>query len=155
MGRMYYAPIDAPAVTVSQNLWSLQPAADDPILLHAFEISNLTEAGDAEEEMLEIDLIRHTGTPTAGTGTAVTERPAIQDDTATTAAVLEDLTVDVSSGTAETMIKFGWNVRVPYLWLPPPEGRIQVKDNDIILLDLVTAPADTMDIVGWILYEEV
>lgn len=154
MGRMYYAPITGSAVATSINLWSIQPATDDPILVHAFELSQGTEFGDAAAEALELNLTRRTGTPTSGAGAAVTEVAAIQDDVASTATVLTELTTDWTAGTEQILAKIGWNVRSPYLWMPPPEGRIQVKDNDVLLLDLVTVPADAIDFFGWILYEE-
>lgn len=152
---MFYAPITGSAVATSINLWSIQPAAEDPILLHAFEISQSTEFGDAAAEALELNLTRRIGAPTTGAGAAVVEIPLKHDDTTSTATVLTELTADWTAGTEQIMAKIGWNVQAPYLWMPPPEGRIQVKDNDIILLDLVTVPADAIDIVGWILYEEV
>lgn len=156
MGRMYYAPITCSAVVASINLWSIQPATDDPILLHAFELSNYgADVGDAEEENLELTLTRRTGTPTTGAGAAVTEIAAIQDDVASTAIVLTELTADWTAGTEQILARIGWNIRSPYLWMPPPEGRIQVKDNDILLVDLITVPADAVDIAGWVLYEEV
>jgi hypothetical protein len=155
MGRMYYAPITAAAVATSINLWSIQPAAEDPIVLHAFEISQSTEFGDTQAEALELNLTRRIGAPTTGAGAAVTEVPAMHDDTTSTATVLTELTADWTAGTEQIMAKIGWNVQASYLWMPPPEGRIQVKDNDVLLLDLVTVPADVIDVLGWILYEEV
>jgi len=152
---MHYAPITAAGVTTSINLWSIQPAAEDPILLHAFEISQSTEFGDAQAEALELNLTRRIGAPTTGAGAAVTEVPVKHDQTTSTATVLTELTADWTAGTEQILAKMGWNVQGPYLWMPPPEGRIQVKDNDVLLLDLVGVPADTIDILGWILYEEV
>lgn len=155
MGRMAYAPVQMSAVSTSINLWSIQPATDDPVVLHAFEISNYgADVGDAEEENLELHLIRRTGSPTSGTGGAVTEVNADQAGGTLTATVLQELTADWTAGTAETLAYIGWNIRAPYLFMPPPEGRITVKDNDVLLLDLVTVPTDAVDLCGWILYEE-
>lgn len=156
MGRMYYATFDCTTVTTAQDLFEIVPATDDPILVWAFEVTNATEVGDAQEEMLELNLIRRTGTPTSGSGgAAVTEVSAVQDDVATTAAVEENNTTAATAGTAQTLLKVAWNVRIPYLWTAPHErAAVQVKDNDLIHLNLVTAPADTMDILGWVLYEE-
>jgi hypothetical protein len=151
---MYYAPITCSAVVGSINLWSIQPATDDPITIHAFELSQSTEAGDAMAEGLELNLTRRTGAPTTGAGAAVTEVPALQDSTATTATVLTQLTADWTAGTEQIIAKVGWQIAGPYLWMPPPEGRIQVKDNDVFLVDLVTVPADAIDIFGWVLYEQ-
>ncbi len=157
MSRFYYAPFDCTTVTAAQGLWEVRPATDDPIRIWAFEIGNLTEVGDAEEEQLELNLIRRTGSPTSGTGgAAVTEVPAVQDDVATTATVRENDTTEASAGTAQVMLKIPWNVRIPYIWSAPHErAAIQVKDNDLIVLDLITVPADTLNIAGWVLYEEV
>ncbi len=154
MGRMYYAPITGSAVTASIQLWSIQPATDDPILLHAFEMTQSTEFGEAAAEALELNLSRRTGTPTSGAGAAVTEVDANQDDTTSTAIVLTELTTDWTAGAEQIIAKIGWNIQVPYLWMPPPEGRIKVKDNDVMYLDLVTVPADAIDFFGWVLYEE-
>lgn len=153
MGSLYYASFDSPGMTVSENVWSLEVAANDIVMLHGFEVSNLTEAGEAQEEMLELQLIRQTGAVTGATGDGVTPRPTITGDTAGTT-VNENITADVSGGTAEILAKIAWNVRVPYLFMPVPEGRIQVRDSDVIYLDLISTPNDAIDIMGWILFEE-
>lgn len=156
MSRFYYAPIDAAGVTAGQDVFELVPASEDPIRLWAFEISQVTEAGDAQAEQLELDLIRRTGTPTSGSGgSAATGSPATQDDTATTATVEQDNTTAATGGTAETLLKIGWPLLTFYRWDAPHEdAAFQVKDSDLIHLNLITVPADSVDIVGWVCYSE-
>ena len=157
MPGFYYAPVDADTITATQGIFEIQPATDNPVRLWAFEISNLTETGDAQEEMLELHLIRRTGAPTSGSGGAtVTAQPSTQGAAADSATVSENDTTEASGGTAELMIKVAWNVRIPYLWQAPHEqGAISVTDNDLITLDLITTPADTLDVLGWVLFEEI
>ncbi len=152
---MFYAPITGSAVVASINLWSIQPATDTPVILHAFEMTQSTETGDAAAEGVEINLTRRTGTPTSGAGAAVTEINAHQGESTASAVVLTELTTDWTAGTEQIMAKVGWTIQQPFLWLPPPEGRIVIKDNDVFLVDLVTVVTDAVDFFGWVLWEEI
>jgi len=153
---MHTAPITGSAVATSINLWSIQPATDTPIIIHAWELTQSSDVGDAAAEGLELNWTRRTGTPTSGVGAAVTEQNVHQGENTASATVLTELTADWTAGTEQILGKAGWIIQRQYLWwMPPPEGRIVVKDNDVFVVDLVTVAADAIDVFGWVLWEEI
>ena len=146
--RVYDFEADVDTVTASQDIFEIQPATDKPVKLLWFLISQVTETGDSEEEQLELTLVRRTGTPTSGSGgTTVTAYPVDQAGAADAATVEENNTTKASAGTAEIHGRIGWNVRVPLLVLPPPEGWPTITANDLMHLELISTPADSIDIV--------
>jgi len=91
---MHTAPITGSAVATSINLWSIQPATDTPIIIHAWELTQSSDVGDAAAEGLELNWTRRTGTPTSGVGAAVTEQNVHQGENTASATVLTELTAD-------------------------------------------------------------
>jgi hypothetical protein len=153
LGRAYTVPFSAVAVTAKMDLFYLKPAADKPISLEWFEIAasgGTADAGDAQEELLDIRVIKLPATVTVGSGgTAPTPSPlATNDAAAGFTARVNDTTVATTSGTALTMHPSGWNNRVPGVWLPPPEHRQLVANAQAIVVRLETAPADSILLSG-------
>ena len=73
MGRMYTVEFENAAFTNAlgdYDAFELNPVADTPIRIHAIIVENVSEVGDAEEEMVRWKLIR--GNTTTGNGAATT-----------------------------------------------------------------------------------
>jgi hypothetical protein len=159
LGRAYTVTFVAVAVTATQDLFYIKPAADKPCIIEQFSVSNVggtADAGDAQEELLRIELIRLPATVTVGSGgTAPTPNPiAVNDAAAGFTARVNDTTVATTSGTAKTLLADGFNVRVPYLWLPVPEHRIPVSNAEAVVVRLNLAPADSINLSGTITVRE-
>jgi hypothetical protein len=157
--RLYTVPFTAVALTVAQDLFYLKPAADKPIRLHSFELSNVggtADAGDAQEELLRIEVIRLPATVTVGSGgAAVTPAPILPNDAAAGfTARANDTTVATSSGTAQTKVSTGLNIRqpTPYVWVP--EHRLVLANAEALVVRLNTAPADSVSVSGTAWVEE-
>lgn len=153
---MYYVPFDIAAHTAAIDYLEILAATDKPLALHGFEIGQLTEVGDAQEEQLELVLKRVTGSPTSGSGgSSITPQPCNPSDTAAGATVEAGNTTKISGGTSVDLMRIGWNVRGNYLFLPPPEGRIQCLAGTRLVLEEVSTVADSVTgPVGWALIEE-
>lgn len=152
-GRAYAQAFTAVAITAVQDLFYAKPAADKPCVLEAVYLSNVggaADAGDAQEELLRIEILRLPATVTVGSGgSSVTPSPlATNDAAAGFTARANDTTVATTSGTALTMHADGWNVRQPYIWLPPPEHRLMVANAQALVVRLNTAPADSLTVSG-------
>lgn len=153
LGRLYTVTFTAVAITAVQELFYIKPAADKPCFLEAFYLSNVggtADAGDAQEELLRLEVIRLPATVTASSGgTAPTPNPtAVNDAAAGFTARVNDTTVATTTGTSATMHADGWNVRVPYVWMPPPEHRFPVANAQALVVRLNLAPNDSINVSG-------
>lgn len=153
MGRAYAVPFVNVSVSAAQDLFYLKPAADKVCIVEAVYLSNVgvaADAGDAQEELLRVEGIRLPATVTVGSGgTSPTPGPlAVNDTAAGFTARVNDTTVATTSGTAVTLHADGWNVRVPYVWMPPPEHRIIVANAQAFVFRLNSAPTDAVSCSG-------
>lgn len=158
-GRPYAISFAAVAVSAQQDLFYIKPAADKLVVIEAVYISNVggtADAGDAQEELLRIEVIRLPATVTVGSGgAAATPNPLMTNDTAAgMTARVNDTTVATTSGTALNMHTDGMNVRIPYVWMPPPEHRPMVGNAQAIVVRLVTTPADAVTMNGTLVGRE-
>ena len=155
MGRMYVGEFADVAVVAAQDLFSLLPAVDKPVKLHAVFLSQSTEVGDAAEESLTLKLQRGATTTGSG-GSAVTAVPLISvNDAADAATVRANDTTEASSGTIVDLHSESWNIRTPFIWLPPPEHRPMVENAEFFAVVLITVPVDSITMSGTLIYEEV
>lgn len=156
MGRMYTASINVGAHAAQIDYFELLAATGKPLLLHAFELGQATEVGDAQEEMLSLVLKRITGAPTAGSGGGTsTFRQLTPNDTAPGATLATGNTTKLTGGTSVELARFSWNVRGNLLYLPPPEGRITLDAGTRLVLEEVMTVIDSVTgPIGWILIEE-
>lgn len=153
LGRLYTVEFHNIAITAVQDLFYIKPAADKPVALEACYISNVggtADAGDAQEELLRVEVIRLPATVTVGSGgSAFTPSPVEPNDTAAGfTARTNDTTVATTSGTAATLHPDGWNVRIPWTWLPPPEHRLLAANAGAIVVRLNLAPNDSIATSG-------
>lgn len=159
-GRLYVVSFRAVSVTATQDLFYIKPAADKPCVLEAVYLSNVgiaADAGDAQEELLQINIAYVPATVTAGTGgTSPTIVPMYVNDAAAgfTARANDMTTLATSSGTIVYRHSDGFNVRVPYVYLPPPEHRTIVGNAAALTVRLDSAPTDAILLSGTALVRE-
>ena len=155
MGRMYVVEFADVAVVAAQDQFSQLPAVDKPVKLHAVFLSQSTEVGDAAEESLTIKLQRGAATTGSG-GSADAGVPLISVKDAADAATIRVIdTTEASSGTIVDLHSESWNIRTPFIWLPPPEHRLMVENAEFFAVVLITVPADSITMCGTLIYEEV
>lgn len=158
-GRVYTAEFHAVSVSAQQDLFYIKPAADKICHLHAVYLSNVggtADAGDAQEELWRIEIIKIPATVTVGSGGgAFTPTPVNVNDAAAGATVrINDTTVATTSGTAIVHHADGMNVRIPYVYLPPPEHRVAIANAAALVVRLVSTPADAVTMNGTIYLSE-
>lgn len=159
LGRAYAVPFTAVAVTAAQDLFYVKPAADKPCVIEWASVDNVggtADAGDAQEELLRVEIIRLPATVTVGSGgSSVTPRAfSVNDTAAGFTARSNDTTVATTSGTAQTLYAGGFNVRAGWLWAPAPEHRIIVANAEAVVVRLNTAPADSISLSGTLVVRE-
>lgn len=159
LGRAYATEFHNVGITAQQDLFYIKPAADKICAIEAVYLSNVggaADAGDTQEELWRVEMIRLPATVTVGSGgNSMTANPLSTNDTAAGfTGRINDTTVATTSGTALNVHSDGWNVRIPYVYLPPPEHRVLVANAQAIVFRLVSTPADSVTCNGTMIVRE-
>jgi hypothetical protein len=150
---IYTAVFNGVNVTAQQDLFEILSPADAITIVHGIELSQSTETGDAQEEMLNL-LLKRGQTTTGSGGTTVTSQPIETGSSAYGGTVKANNTTKASVGTIVTLRADNWNVRMPYLWLPTPEMRPITGPGVRMTFELATTPADAITMSGTLWLEE-
>lgn len=150
LGRAYAVEFHNVTLTNAggdQDLFYIKPAADKVCLIESIKLSNVgvaADAGDVQEELHRIEIIRLPATVTVGSGgNSMTPNPLSTNDAAAGfTARINDTTVATTSGTALYLDSDGWNVRVPYAWPFIPEHRLIVANAQAIVVRLASTLTD-------------
>lgn len=156
MGAIYSAEVDTAGTTVAIDFFELLAPSDAVVIIHEIRISQSTEFADAQAEQLEILVKRVVGAPTSGSGGATpTEQPFEFGSPAAGVVVEAGNTTKLTGGTQANLIREGFNVQIGWLYIPPPELRIVLSPDQRLVVELVDAPADAIDLHGVITWEEI
>lgn len=154
MGRMYRTEFTAVGVTVAQDLFEILAATAKHCIIHAWGVSQTTEVGDAQEEGLQILIKRGVGATSGSGGSTHTPAPTHTSDTAAGAVVEINNTTKMTSGTITQEENYNWNVRQRIdIWYTP-ETRLQIAPGERKTIELNTAPADSITMSGYVIFEE-
>ena len=152
MGRMYTASFGGVAVTAIQDLFELNAPSDSVVALHAISVTQSSDAGDSEAEMLRVQISRSTGTSGSG-GTTLTARPHNVGDAAFGGTAEANNTTQATTTTVVREETF--NVQIGWFYRPAPEERIILSPGGALVVELPTAPADALTMSGSITFEEI
>lgn len=155
MSRIYLAQFENVAVTAAQDFFEVTPAANKPMVIHGYGLHQTSDTGDAAEEILRISLVRGHTTSGSGGSTVTPALLASSADTASGDTTVEINNTTIASTAGTTLYVHGMNVRAGLeVWFPP-EARPGVSAADTtIVLRLLAAPADSLTMGGWIVFEE-
>lgn len=154
MGRMYTGIFESVAVSAIQDLFEIVAPADAVVVIHACFISQSSEEGDSQDEQLHISWTR--GHTTSGSaGSTPTAQPLNPGDTAASATVEANNTTQATAGSPVVLWSESFNVRAGWAWIPTPEARIILAPSQRLVLELPTAPADSVTMDGTIVFEEI
>ena len=151
--RYYTGQFTGVAVTVVQDLLSILNGATGSVIIYEFGISQSTEIGDAQEEGLSIVLKE--GATTVGSGGSI---PAVVPldvgDAAATSVVRANDTTPAINGTIVTHQTWNWNIRIPFQYIWTPETRPILRVSRRAVIGLLTAPADSITMSGYLVWGE-
>lgn len=153
MGRKYAVTFSAVAVTAAQDLFDLAPASNKPVAIVSISLGQTTDSGDAQDEQLQITLVRGNSTVGSG-GSSATAAPLSPADTASGVTGRVNDTTVATSGTAVTLHTDVWNVRAGYTFMFPPDARPTCTSTETRICLRQTAPADSVTMSGTIVFEE-
>ena len=151
MGRMYSITFEEVAVTAAQDLFEIISAADSSTVLHSVIVTQSSDAGDAADEQLSC--IFHRGVATGSGGTSATPVPLSLGDAAYGGTSEVNNTTQSVEG--PILHAEAFNVRGGLYYRPTPEERITISPSDVFIIELQTAPTDSLTMSGTAIIEEV
>lgn len=155
MARVYSVVFGAVSVSAAQDFFEISPADDKPVEIIGLMLSQTgnSDVGDAQEELLRIQIIRGHATSGSG-GSAPTPRPMNPSDTAAGFTAEVNNTTVASTGTAVTLHEDAFNVRAGYMcWWPAGSEPAATQANSTIVVR-TTAPADAITLSGTLYVRE-
>lgn len=153
-GHVYYANFFAAGATLVQDMFQLLAAAAVPIVIHSVRIGQSSDAGDAQAEMLRVQLTRTDFTINGSGGTTPTARPVSPASPA--ASTIVEANNTTLSTVQVVLLEDSFNVQAGWLYLPTPEERIVIPAGvtNGFIVGLLTVPSDALDLTGTIVFEE-
>ena len=141
----FTAIAQAQAVTASGDLVEIIVPSDAVLELHRLVISQRTDAGDSEAEMLPLSISRITGSPTSGSGGPQPTPRAVDGGSAASGCTVDMVnTTDLSGGTEQILWSESFNVQGVFDYHPVPEDRIRISPSTTLLVKLAASPADSV-----------
>ena len=158
MPQMYSATFSGLASAAAVDFFELLAPSTKVVVVHSINIGQITDLGDAAEEVLTVQLRRGVGSVTSGSGgSSPTPAKLETGDTAAAATVeISNTTAMVVGSGTITILKFlPWNIRGEFVYLPTPEARIILSPSERLAVGLLAAPADTITSHGTLVWEEI
>lgn len=151
LGRMYTASFEEVAVSAIQDLFELNAPSDSVVVIHKCIITQESDAGDAEAEMLRMT-IQRAGT-SGSAGSTATARPHHVGDAAFGGTV--EVNNTTQAGTLTVLHAEAFNVQLGWIYDPSPEERIIVSPSGRVVFSINDAPADALTMSGILIFEEI
>jgi hypothetical protein len=157
MGRMYSVVVAGSAQTLAVDLFEVLAATGVPVVLHNFNLTQSTEVGDAQEEMLQVLLKRGVGATSGSGGATPTPAPRDKGDAAAVTVVetMNTTKAVAGGGSLVNLEKISFNVRAGLDRWWTPETRPIVRPGDRLIAELVNAPGDSVTFDMTIIFEEI
>jgi hypothetical protein len=154
MGRMYACVFEGVAVTAAQDLFEINSdsTSDSVVVLHSVTITQSSDAGDSEAEMLPV-LIHRGSTAGSGGTSAIVCHPFEVGSPAFGGVVDTNHTTQSTDG--EELHRESFNVQAGFFYRPTPEERIVIPPNDRLVVALEAAPSDSLTMDGTAIIEEI
>jgi len=149
----YAITFAAVAATAAQDLVEITAASTRRVKILGWEIGQSTEAGDAEDEQLRLELIRGYTTSGSGGG-AFTPLPLDPAEPAALAAAEINNTTLATAGTPQILHATALNVRAGHIWIPTPDMRPLIAVSTRIVLRMNSTPTDSVSFSGTLYFEE-
>lgn len=155
-GYIYVVRLAPTAQTAAKTLIQIKAGAAAIEIISA-RIYQVTKTAS---ELLNVQLIQYTGSPTAGTVTSATPVPLNPSDPIAlavggTTSTGTNASAEPSGGTTNIIDETDWNVlNGEWLYMPVPEARIRIAQTKLFGFKLNTAPAASMSIGAIVTFAE-
>ncbi|HWP59542.1 MAG TPA: hypothetical protein VNL14_16740 [Candidatus Acidoferrales bacterium] len=156
MGRVYTIEFENISVTNANgdaDLFEIAPADDKPCKVLGLFFDQISDVGDAQEEMLRYRVIR--GHTTSGNGTPVTPAPLNPSDAAAGFTAKFYSATIASVGSPVNLHSGSFNIRTGLGLILPPKMQWQVTQaQGLLVVRLMAGPADDLTMSGTMYVEE-
>ena len=142
--RVYTADFVEVAVTAQQDFFQIE-ALTTPVVFLCVELGQTNIVTDANQEIWSVLFRRFTD----GVTNDIAEALVDLGDAALLADLAINETTELVTGT-EVVHANTWNLALPYIWMPPPELRIQIEIGNGLAINLNTTPAGSTTVSGTI-----
>ena len=147
MSRIYTVTFSGVTVSAAQDYFEIAPADDKPVELMGIELAQTSDSGDAQDEQLQLTIVR--GHTTSGSGgTSATARPLAPGTAAASFTAEVNNTTVASAGTGVTLLSTGWNVRAGYIRPLAEHERFICSQAEGTIVVRGSAPADALTMNG-------
>jgi len=156
-GPKFIANFDAVAVTVAQDLFELSFPSGVVAVLHEVKIVQSSDAGDAESEQLRYQIKRGVGSTSGSGGSTQTPLKMVTASaiSSVTSVELNNTTQATAGGGSLTvLVSDAENIHNGWYYLPRPELRILFGSDEELYISLPAAPADSLTMSGYIIWQE-
>lgn len=154
---MYVSKFDSVAQAALSDIWEILAPTDATIIVHAFELMQTLDVGDAAEEIIHLETVRGVGATVGSGGTDPAMEPLADGQAATGAVTGANNTTRMvaGGGSLEELEIFGWNVRIPLEKIWTPETRPIISPGQLWTLAMPAAPTDSLTLASKIIWEEI
>lgn len=154
MSRVYAISFVDIAITAAQDLFEVVAGANNPVVPLSLQLGQLLDAGDSEEEFLNLRF--RSGQTTSGSGGGTPTVGQQVDDAAESFTVERNNTTQASSGTIETKMQDVWNIRQPYMRIFTEEEQklFKLAGGERGTFELNDTPGDSITCSGTLIVKE-
>lgn len=126
------------------DLLEILPASEKPCRLVGLKLGQISEVAEAAEENIRVAIMRLPATVTGGNGSSTTPRPVKRNNPSVGfTAEVNGATLATTSGTAQTLEEFGWNMRAAPLEMWWDEAsQYNVINGEALIVRCHTTVAD-------------
>lgn len=162
VGNKFVAVLPKTTVTQAQvaagiDIFEITAPANTLVYLHEVCITQKTEAGDAEAEMLHFILKRGVSATSGSGGSTATPVPVESGSTPASGITAVEIfnTTPASSGTITKLLEECVHTASGFRHVPPPDRMFSARPAERLILSLGSTIADDIDICGYVVFQEV
>jgi len=148
---MYSVTFEEVAVTSVRDLFEIVAPSDAAVVVHGLVVSQSSDAGDSQSEQL--NLLIHRGSTSGTGGTTPTATPLAVGDAAFGGTVEVNNTTQGTEGTIVHSEAFNVMAGCQIWWTP--ETRPVISPSARLIVELQTAPSDSLTMSGTLYFEEI
>jgi hypothetical protein len=151
VGRMYSVNAAVASVTTAIDLMRISAPTDAVVVVHKVLVTQETEFADAQSEQL--DILFHRGSTDGSGGAAATISPLEVGDAAFGGTAVAGNTTQSTEGAI--LHREAWAVAAGFVWAATPEERFVLSPSGRGVVELTTAPDDSVDFRVTVYIEEI
>lgn len=155
MGRYFFIPIPATAVTAAIDVAEIIVPSGARVRLHETKLTQNTEDATSESEQLRVTISRFASGYTGGSGGASATPVALDSGDPASGVSVEVFNTTAASGTSALIDDESFNVLSGYRYAPPvpPDRKPAATGGEAFVVRMADAPTDSITFSGGVIIE--